>query len=147
MHRSIVALIAAGLLLLAMAMPATADEVTGPACRDIAVSVSYTTMDGTPTAAFLFETEHTDPSGTCRGVRYSGFVLNAAGTALLGEGSTVGDGTNALGLLVPVPSGPTEVCVYATSSSGPRVWDRAPDGTACVLLQLDPPSGGAQRAT
>ena len=146
MHRSITALIAAGLLLLAMAVPAAAvkPEASGPACRDITVTLSYQTIDGTPTATFLFETA--DPRGTCRGVLYSGFVLDSSGTTLLAEGSTTGDGTNQLGLAVPVTNGPTEVCVYATSGSGPQVWDRAPD-TGCVVLLLDPADGGAQRAT
>lgn len=138
MHRSLTALIAAGLLLLAMAVPASAakPEATGPACADISVSAAYAT-DGTGrTVLFAFETA----APSCSNVTYTGYVLSADGLTQLASGWITGDGTTEVFLAVPVPGDHTTVCVYATSSSpGGKVFDRAPD-SGCSPRVLD---GGA----
>lgn len=148
MHRSITAFIAAGLLLLAMAMPAAAakPEATGPACADIlpeGVSAGYTTEAGTPTVSMLFELH----APSCKNVRYAAFVYEATGTTLLASGyvAGTGDASNEIGLLIPVPDGPSQVCVYAaTQASGGTIFDRAPDGDdTCVVLDLE--GGAGQR--
>lgn len=146
MHRSITALIAAGLLLLAMAIPVSAakPDAKGPACADIVFSANYVTDGGVPTVHFVIET--TVPS--CRNITYSGYVLSADGLTPLGSASTNGDGTAAfgdgsdeVGLSVALPGGPSAVCVYASSaSSGGAVFDRAPDAD-CVQYTLDAGGG------
>lgn len=143
MHRSITAFVAAGLLLLAMAVPASAakPEASGPACADI--------VDGT--ASYVTEGDDRNvvvnmftAAPSCSNITYTVNVLSADGSTLLASASTPGDGTTEFGLIATVPGEESTVCVYLTSSSpGGKVFDRAPD-TGCVTLQLDGGSG-AQR--
>lgn len=151
MRRSITAALTAGLLLLALAVPASArPEATGPACADIepsGVGANYFTEAGTPTVSFNFELSV--PS--CKSVRYVGYAYAWTGTEsitgaeLLATGSIAGDGSidNEIGVAFAVPSGHTDICVYAaTESSGGGTFDRAPDtADSCVRLTLDAGSG------
>lgn len=146
MRRSITAALAAGLLLLALAVPVSAKpEATGPACADIkpnGVTANYTTETAGPTASFLFELAV--PS--CKNVRYVGYAYDATGSTLLATGSVVGDGatTGEIGVAFVVPIGHSAICVYAaTESAGGGTFDRAPDEGSqfCVVVELDAGSG------
>src|SRR5688572_28907281 len=141
MRRSITAALAAGLLLVALAVPVSArPEATGPVCADInpnGVTANYTTETNGRTVSFLFELSV--PS--CKNVRYVGYAYDATGTTLLGSGSATGDGaaTNEIGVSFVLQDGPTDICVYAaTESSGGGTFDRALDAgnLFCVPLTL-----------
>lgn len=139
MHRSITALVAAGLLLLAIAVPASAakPEASGPSCADIVDgTASYVTEDGSR----IVPASLTTAAPSCGNVTYTLYVLTADGSAQLTSASRNGDGSTELGLMATVSGDHTTVCVYVTSSSpGGKVFDRGPD-TGCVTLELD---GGA----
>ena len=140
MHRSITALIAAGLLLLGMVVPASAakPEATGGRCADIEVTGNYVTDPdtGNPTVTFLFDL----PAESCTRVTYSAFVHASAGGALLASRSTPGNGGQ-IGFAIELPGGPSSVCLSATSTSrGGTTFDAAPN-SGCVVVQLDAGGG------
>ena len=140
MHRSITALIAAGLLLLAMAIPASAakPDATGPACADIDISGNYFTDPdtGQATATFNFEL----PLVACERLVYSVFVYDETGEVLLETDSITGT-AGPIGFALEVPGSPEWVCLSATSSTAQgKVFDAGPD-VGCVLFELDAGGG------
>ena len=136
MHRSITALIAAGLLRLAMAVPASAakPDATGPACADIDVTGNYYTDPdtGIRTVTFLFDL----PIASCERILYSAYVYTGDGESLLRNGSMAGNGGQ-IGFLFELPGGPSSVCLSAASTGpGGTTFDAAPD-SGCVEFVLD----------
>ncbi len=140
MRQSITAALTAGLLLLALAVPASArPDATGPTCADIDVGGNYVTDPdtGVRTATFNFEL----PLVSCERITYAAYVYDAPGGALLASGSTAGDGTGQVGFAFPLPDGPESVCLSA-ESIGPsgRAHDVAPD-SGCIVVPLDAGGG------
>jgi hypothetical protein len=137
------------LLALAVVLPtglatAAPDDVRGPACADIIDSDWGYSSDGATATVFLFL-----DTASCRSVTYTVVVQDSdtetaiqATTATSGDGdadNTSGPGTDSVTLNATVAAADrdTEVCLYATTSIGRHVFDRAPDADLspnCVEL-------------
>ena len=106
---------------------AAASDVRGPACADVADGAGFYNSTGVSLRLAL-------AAPTCRQVTYTLYVLSADGTSqLVTATATRTDGTFAFFDNVTVPGDPSMVCVYATTSIGRHVFDRAPD-SGCVVL-------------
>jgi len=126
------AVVAASPLSVAPASAASGD-VRGPACADIADGAGFFNESGVNLRIELAAT-------SCRQVRYTLYVLSADGaTPLATSTPTRTDSTFVFFDAVAVSTVTTSVCVYATTSVGRHIFDRAPD-TGCIPLVLN---GGA----
>jgi hypothetical protein len=115
------------------AAPSPTSDVNGPTCADVTDGAGV--YNGTAVNLRL-----TLAAPPCRSVMYTLYVLSADGTTLLGSSSQTqptADPTR-ITFNVPVSDGSTTVCVYATTSIGGHVFDRAPD-TGCIQLVVDGP--------
>lgn len=121
---SMLALTITGLL----AVPVAAQDVRGPRCADIVDGSGV--YDGS-TVNFRITTE----AASCRAVTYTLYVLDEEGGALLASQSKRGTGNNQVFFNVSVSDPDETVCVYATTSVGRHVFDRAPD-SGCVDLTV-----------
>jgi hypothetical protein len=121
-------------LALAIGLPsvagASANDVSGPKCADVwAGDGSY---DSTGTVnVFVFLGSEFDQVPSCPYVTYTLHVLDASGTELASV-STSGNGVDGvelspLLLSTTVDPSNSAVCVYATTSVGRHIFDRAPD--------------------
>ncbi|SRR6266511_839660 len=142
-----IVLVGIAALALAAGLPSVAGafgqgDVAGPTCADVVSGDGNYLSSG----AVNVSVELAAPS--CSYVTYTIYVLDASGTTQLGSQSTSGNGTDGtLQLTATVdPSNPA-VCVYATTSVGRHVFDRAPDSDLplnCVLIvQNSPPAWGS----
>ncbi len=116
----------------------TDSDVRGPRCADIVDGAGF--YDGT-TVFFRI----TLAASGCRQVTYNLYVLDEAGsTTVLASSAQRGDGTSTqLFYAVPVTDDDSTVCVYATTTIGRKVFDRAPDdGCADLTINGSPPGRG-----
>lgn len=150
-------LIAVALLIPAGLATAALDDANGPACTDITdVDFFY---NGVPTDA-ASGTEatviiHLD-TASCQSVTYTLVVLDSLAdprevtrASLRGDGDSVnpetGEDTVTVAATIPTLDRDGEVCLYATTSVGRRVFDRAPDANLspnCVELIPGGTGGG-----
>jgi hypothetical protein len=134
------------LLALAVVLPtglatAAPDDVNGPACADIIDSDWVYSSDGSEATAILFL-----DTASCPSVTYTLVVQDSdTETAIQATAAASGDrtadnasgpGTDSVTLsaTVAVPDRDTEVCLYATTSIGMHVFDRAPDADGVSTL-------------
>ena len=146
------------LLALAVVLPAAlataADDVDGPACANI-TDPDFFYAPGEETVNVNL---HIDAASSCPFIRYTLFAQDETGVStIVAEASVQGDGEPLFGSptdVVSVEATTTEqdgtVCVYATTSVGPHVFDRAPDADGvstppdadCVELRPGDSGGG-----
>ncbi len=106
---------------------AAASDVRGPACADVTDGAGVYNASGVSLRLSL-------AAPSCRQATYTLYVLSADGTTqLVTATATRTDGTFAYFDNVAVPGDHSTVCVYATTSVGRHVFDRAPD-EGCVIL-------------
>jgi hypothetical protein len=128
-------IIALALALAVLAPTAAADDVRGPACADI-------TGGG-----FVFDGSAVTGSArlkapACTHVIYTLYVLDSPGdTEPLASGTGTPTETGSVLFNVPATDGDGVVCVYAETSIGRHVFDRAPN-TGCV--EVTSASGGQE---
>jgi hypothetical protein len=144
------------LLALAVVLPtglatAAPDDVRGPACADIIDTDWIYSGDGTTGTVNI----HLDVA-SCPYVTYTLVVLDGLSdqdfvidASAVGDGESVNPetGEDVVTVEATVPEGERdgEICLYATTSIGRHVFDRAPDATnnpSCVEL-IPGGSGGA----
>lgn len=137
-----IALIAAGLLAVALAAPAAgAPTERGPKCADITAGVGNTAQETSGQWTLTFQLTTAAPS--CKQVSYTLVVLESGTDSTeLARQTVSGDGSlDRIYSFTGVDDDDT-VCVYAeTASNGGTVFDRAPD-TGC--MEVSPNSGGQQ---
>jgi hypothetical protein len=148
--RRVLALPVLVIAMLAAAGVAVADDVNGPKCADITSSSWLYSGDGTTASVDLILA-----AASCPSISYTLFAQDSAadetavGTpkSARGDGSALPDGTGFVSLTMDIPEGDRdgEVCLYATTSVGPHVFDRAPDADLspnCVELTPGGTGGG-----
>ena len=131
------------LALAAMAASALAadDDVKGPACADITdTSWLYSSDGGTATVDIELGT------ASCPIVSYTLWVVDSAAdstpvssASVPGDGTALAPGLDVVTVQAGVPSADQDgvICLYATTSIGRHVFDRAPDADLdpnCVEL-------------
>jgi hypothetical protein len=133
------------LLALAVVLPAAlataADDVNGPACANIVDTDWGYSGDGTTaTVTFFLDT------ASCPSFSYALFVQDSPTTTTVvasnserGDGiadETSGPGTDSVTVnaMVPPAGRDGNVCLYATTSVGRHVFDRAPDASCVELI-------------
>lgn len=130
------------LIAAALAFPAglaMASDVTGPACADITAADFGYSADG------LTATVNLDlGSASCPGVSYTLVAQDDVNeTTIVGVGSTRGDGNVPITVTAPISEQDGWVCLYAVTSAGGRVFDRAPDASNSPnCLRLFPGGSG-----
>lgn len=148
--------LAALLLLSAPASAASgfAHDSKGPACTNIIPTDGVNNSDGsfdTATQTVNFQIVLADVS--CADVTYTLYVLDEGNSSTAVTTWQLGNGSSDLVQFVnvPVSSADGDVCVYATTSKGSKLYDRAPDATPkdpndveCVVI-TDSGSGGGSR--
>jgi hypothetical protein len=153
-----VAMAVCALALSAVAWSAGGKDYTGPACNNLTGGDGiYSTFGGTE--AFLSWSATTE-APTCAKTTYTLYALSgpggagiaaqpiAGGTAMACPDSAPGapPSTSCISWTIdlgPAATAPTSICIYGTSSSGPKVNDRAPDAAgSCIGLVLNPGSSG-----
>jgi hypothetical protein len=114
-------------LALAIGLPSVAraaeNDVNGPACADIVSGDGSYSLAGDVTVNLGLA------APSCSFVTYTVYVLDGSCTNLVTSTSMKGDGTSSLLTLIAnvnTAANPA-VCIYATTSVGPHVFDRAPD--------------------
>jgi hypothetical protein len=143
-------LIAVALLIPAGLATAALDDVKGPACADIIDSDWFYSGDPTdPASGTTATVTFFVAAASCPSVSYTLVVQDSlTETAIVATGTMRGDGiadnTSGLGTdsvtvsaTVPEDERDGSVCLYATTSAGRHVFDRAPDETLspnCVSL-------------
>jgi len=145
-------LIAAALAIPAGLATAAPDDVRGPACADIVDTDFSYSADGATVETHLFL-----DTASCLRISYTLVVLDSAASptsvtenSLPGDGDPDGTGgtpgTDSVTVTATVPQQDRdgEVCVYATTSAGRHVFDRAPDTAVLNCFELEPgtPAGG-----
>jgi hypothetical protein len=137
----VIPVVALALAAMAGSAPAAVNDVKGPACADITDTSWLYSADGA-TATVDIELG----TASCPRVSYTLWVVDsAADSTPVSSASVPGDGTElAPGLDVvtvqagvPAADQDGEVCLYATTSVGRHVFDRAPDADLtpnCVEL-------------
>src|SRR5437588_9759493 len=144
-------LLLAGTLALAVASGAAGDatgDSTGPACSDIVTGgAAYNVINpdtGEPTVNTVTATIYY-AAPTCTNVQYTLVVTytTADGKAKTKTQTIKGDGSSSsLSFQINnVSSGDGTVCVYTTTGSGGKDYDRSPD-TGCTTLTADSSGGG-----
>jgi hypothetical protein len=140
--RRLIALLAAtfALTVVAAALGApTTGDVNGPNCADVVfgdVGYDSTTGTGNFTATFALA------APACANVDYTFYLFDgSAGSKWIrvrGTPDSSGDVGFSYTFAAPAPN---QICVYATTSRGERVFDFAPDGGAAGCQTLDGLSG------
>jgi hypothetical protein len=142
-------LLAVPVLAVALAVPAAIavaapDDVKGPACADITDTSFFYSGDGTSATVDL-----TLGSARCRWVTYTLVVQDSASdTTFVADSSDaldVAPGVVSITASIPAADRDGEVCVYATTSVGPHVFDRGPDADLtpnCIELVPGGSGGG-----
>ncbi len=114
-------------------------DAKGPPCADISAGFLYT-EDATEVRADL-----QTPVASCTFVTYTLYVDSSPATepvSMMGDGTAdLGDAGDLIRLSASVADTDQMICVYATSSIGSHVVDRAPD-TGCVALTPGGTGGG-----
>lgn len=141
---TLLAALAAALVLPASAVTAPADPVKGPPCGDITLwddiqsgPPAYSTFSGPATVYASITTAK--PS--CAAMTYTFIVYDATGATPLSTQWFTGDGsTSTFQFTYSPPGAPTQVCVAATSSRDGKVIDAAPN-SGCEVRTLDDTGG------
>jgi hypothetical protein len=134
----VIPVIALALAVTAASAPAAIDDVKGPACADITdTSWLYSTDGATATVEILLGT------ASCPSVSYTLWVVDSAAESTpvssaskRGDGAALGEGLDVVTVEAAVPPDDRdgEVCLYATTSIGRHVFDRAPDADCLELV-------------
>lgn len=163
MDRYARALVAALTLFLLLAAPVAAvkgiaRDSRGPTCTDIigsdgtidsGGSYTYNATTGTGTVTFQLVLAGT----SCTDVTYTLYILDEATSTTATSAWTVGDGTSNVIQFwnVAVSTTDADVCVYATTTKGAKLYDRAPDATPrdpsdveCVLISASESGAGSR---
>jgi hypothetical protein len=125
---------------LALGVPSIAgaigNDVNGPACADIIPGT-----DGFYSSTGRLEVDLALGAASCPYVTYTLYVLNGSGTQLLVDPISVsGDGSrDILPIITNLDPAITTICVYATTSIGRHVFDRAQDSNCTVVTQSSSP--------
>jgi hypothetical protein len=145
--RRVLALPVLVIAMLAVAGVAVADDVNGPKCADITSSSWIYSGDGTTATVDLILA-----TASCPSFSYTLFaqdslaVASSVGTpeSARGDGAALPDGTGFISLTMDIPEVDRdgEVCLYATTSVGPHVFDRAPN-SGCIELVPGGTAGGS----
>jgi len=150
------------LIALALVVPAgwataAVDDVKGPTCADIIESDWFYSGDGTPASGIVATLTLFLPTASCPSVSYTLVVQDSltnttivATETMRGDrdaDGTSGPGTDSVTVTATVPESARDgtVCLYATTSVGRHVFDRAPDATLnpnCVSLIPGGSAGG-----
>jgi hypothetical protein len=130
--------------------PAALDDVKGPTCADIIDSSWLYSADGSTATVDL-----TIDGASCPAVTYSLVAVDsAANQTLVGSGMAQGDGSTLPGqtfdIVTVTATGLSAgsdgvICLYATTSIGKHVFDRAPDADLtpnCLELITGGTGGG-----
>ena len=115
-----------------LSVPAGAQDVKGPPCADIVEGAGFYTGSS---VNFRITTER----ASCRAVTYTLYVLDEEGGALLATQSQRGTGNTQLFFNISVSDPDETVCIYATTSVGRHIFDRAPDSGCLELTANEPP--------
>jgi hypothetical protein len=137
----VIPVVALALVMTAASAPAAVDDVKGPACADITdTSWLYSTDGATATVEILLGT------ASCPSVSYTLWVVDSAAestsvssASVRGDGAAISPGLDVVTVQADVPTADQDgvVCLYATTSVGRHVFDRAPDAELtpnCVEL-------------
>jgi hypothetical protein len=137
----VIPVVALALAAMAGSAPAAVDDVKGPACADITdTSWLYSTDGATATVDIELGT------ASCPSVSYTLWVVDSAtdstpvsSASVRGDGVALSPGLDVVTVQAGVPATDQdgEVCLYATTSVGRHVFDRAPDADLtpnCVEL-------------
>jgi hypothetical protein len=155
--KKLVVLLAAAVLAAASVAVAHAalNDAKGPTCVDITNADFSYSADGTTATVNI-----TVDAASCTTVTYKLFAQDsAADTTIVNSAGVPGDGTefapnagfDVVTVNVPIPAGEQDgsVCLYATTSIGRHLFDRAPDsgsgmpnGSGCVELIPGGTGGG-----
>jgi hypothetical protein len=137
----VIPIVAVALAAMAASAPAAVDDVKGPACADITDTSWLYSLDGS-TATVDIELG----TASCPSVSYTLWVVNSdddstsvSSASVRGDGAAISPGLDVVTVQagVPVADQDGEVCLYATTSVGRHVFDRAPDADLtpnCVEL-------------
>jgi hypothetical protein len=125
--------------------PAALDDANGPTCTDITDSSWAYSLDQATATVDIFV-----DAASCPFVTYSLVVQDSAGETTIvagndapGDGVELAPGLDVVTVSATIPLGEQDglVCLYATTSIGRHVFDRAPDsgsgspaGSGCVEL-------------
>lgn len=133
----LIPVVALALVATAASAPAAIDDVNGPACADITdTSWLYSTDGATATVDIELGT------ASCPTVSYTLWVVDSAtdstavsSASMRGDGAALSPGLDVVTVQAGVPLADQDgvVCLYATTSIGRHVFDRAPD-VSCVEL-------------
>jgi hypothetical protein len=133
----LIPVVALALVATAASAPAAIDDVNGPACADITdTSWLYSTDGATATVDIELGT------ASCPTVSYTLWVVESAtdstavsSASMRGDGAALSPGLDVVTVQAGVPLADQDgvVCLYATTSIGRHVFDRAPDAS-CVEL-------------
>jgi hypothetical protein len=133
--------------LFAVAEVAVAEDVNGPKCADITSSSWIYSPDGTTATVDLILA-----AASCPSFSYTLFAqdsetdTSSVGTpeSAGGNGAALPDGTGFVSLTMDIPADDRdgEVCLYATTSVGRHVFDRAPN-SGCIELIPGGTAGGS----
>jgi hypothetical protein len=159
MHRLTRPIPVAFIAMLLLATPASAasgfaHDSKGPACTNIIPSDGVNTSDGSfDTATQTVSFQLVLAASSCTDVTYTLYVLDEENSATATVSWQFGSGASNLVQFIDVPVSSTDgdVCVYATTGKGSKLYDRAPDATPkdptdveCVVI-TDQGSGGGSR--
>jgi hypothetical protein len=137
----VISVVALALAATAASAPAAVDDVNGPACADITDTSWLYSADGS-TATVDIELG----TASCPSVTYTLWVVDSAAdstpvssASMRGDGTALSPGLDVVTVQAGVPAADQdgEVCLYATTSVGRHVFDRAPDSDLspnCVEL-------------
>jgi hypothetical protein len=139
------------------AMPAAPGDAQGPPCANIVDGDgSYTgTVGESGTVDFTIQLQ----ASVCSFVTYSFFVTDTAGNPIAPTGPVTGDtqtctlstGAGCDQFVYDIASSPSTVCVYATTSIGGHIIDRAPNfsdplcpaSSPSISLAINSPPGAS----
>jgi hypothetical protein len=133
----VIPVVALALAATAASAPAAVDDVRGPACADITDTSWFYSADGTPA---IVDIEL--GTASCPRVSYTLWVVESAAdstpvtsASVPGDRTELSPGFDVVPIEAVVPSADRDgvVCLYATTSIGRHVFDRAPDA-GCVEL-------------
>ena len=137
----VISVVALALAVTAASAPAAIDDVKGPACADITSTSWLYSSDGS-TATVDIELG----TASCPSVTYTLWVVNSDddstsvnSASMRGDGTELSPGLDVVTVQADVPTADQDgiVCLYATTSVGRHVFDRAPDADLdpnCVEL-------------
>jgi hypothetical protein len=127
----VIPVVALALAAMAASAPAAVDDVRGPACADITDTSWLYSPDG---ATAIVDIEL--GTASCPSVSYTLWVVDSDGdstfvtsASVRGDGTALTPGLDVVTVQAGVPAADQdgEVCLYATTSVGRHVFDRAPD--------------------